>query len=850
MDAKKDSKDPSELAQALQVISSISRSLPSPAQAENNGYGSYGPPNRVDEGVRLRDVWVAISKRRWMIMLIVMLITTTTAVMLARKPDIYMSETDVQVDTEGPASGLTSGKGNIIVDTGSDPTYFNTQLQIITKPGLLRRVVKTLDLEHNPDFLRTQANDTTWQRLLRTFGVKGAPSAAQAGTQKAEGYKLSLDKEVASASAPDNLEEAARLEPFVSSLQAGLKVDPVKEERLQYTETRLISIKFTHANPVVAAKVANAIANAFVLSNLEQKTKFTATTGDFLQQRIAELQSQIRADEERLINYAKGHEILSLDAAQNTVVDRLSGLNKALLEAENDRKIAEAAFRVNKEPGAAEVRGDGGTKELEGQLTLLKQKRAQLLVDNTEEWPEVKEVQKQIAALEKDIQDAHSRVVKTESKTLEVRYHEALDREQALRAAFEQQRGATRTQNEAAINYHIIQQETETNKTLLDGLLQRAKENDVILAGTPNNLHVTDYATPPRVPIGPNRLQGIVLAFLFSLGFGVCLATMLEYLDDSVRSSDDVSRVLGLPTLATIPILKNAKVRRLVSDGVTSLQLRNGNGNGNGNGTANGNGNGKGSGHAKVNPALLLDLDNHSPLAEAYRHLRTSVLLSSAGRAPKTVVVTSCVPSEGKTTTSINLAVTLAQTGARVLVIDGDMRRPSVHAAFGAENKRGLSNLLSNDMTEAEMLLLVQQEKESGLYLLTSGPVPPNPAELVGSDQMRKIIFELGKTFDHIVIDSPPVASFTDGILLAAISDGVILVIHANECSRKVVQRSKQSLLDVGAKVLGVVLNRVNLRSTDYHYGYRYYSNYYNNDDEKLAPNYASSKPAPPAPPA
>lgn len=148
------------------------------------------------------------------------------------------------------------------------------------------------------------------------------------------------------------------------------------------------------------------------------------------------------------------------------------------------------------------------------------------------------------------------------------------------------------------------------------------------------------------------------------------------------------------------------------------------------------------------------------------------------------------------------------------------------------------------------MLLLVQQEKESGLYLLTSGPVPPNPAELVGSDQMRKIIFELSKTFDHIVIDSPPVASFTDGILLAAISDGVILVIHANECSRKVVQRSKQSLLDVGAKVLGVVLNRVNLRSTDYHYSYRYYSNYYNQDDEKAEPNYASAKPAPPAPPA
>jgi polysaccharide biosynthesis transport protein len=809
MDAKKDPQDPSELAQALQVITSISRGLPSPIQ--DNGYGNYGPPNRVDEGVRLRDVWVAISKRRWMIMLIAFLITATTAVMLARKPDIYMAETDVQVDTEGPASGLTSGKGNIIVDTGADPTYFNTQLQIITKPGLLRRVVKTLDLEHNPDFLKAHANDTTWQRLLRTFGASRGASTVQTATQSNDGYKLSLDKQVASATSPDNLEEAARLEPFVSSLQSGLKVDPVKEERLQYTETRLISIKFTHANPVVAAKVANAVATAFVLSNLEQKTKFTSTTGDFLQQRIAELQSQIRSDEERLINYAKGHEILSLDAAQNTVVDRLSGLNKALLEAENDRKIAEAAYRVNKEPGAAAALGAGSTKDLESKLSTLRQRRAQLLVDNTEEWPEVKEVEKQIATIEKDIQDARASVSTTEAKTLEVRYHQALDREQALRTAFEQQRGATRTQNEAAINYHIIQQEIETNKGLLDGLLQRAKENDVILAGTPNNLHVTDYATPPRVPIGPNRLQGIVLAFLFSLGFGVCLATMLEYLDDSVRSSDDVNNMLRLPTLASIPILKNSKPRRALTNGSNSLQL---------------NGNGKRNGTGKVNPAFLLDLEQDSPLAEAYRHLRTSVLLSSAGRAPRTLVVTSCVPSEGKTTTTINLAVTVAQTGARVLVIDGDMRRPSVHAAFGIENKRGLSNILSSDMTEAEMLNLVQKEKESGLYLMTSGPVPPNPAELIGSDQMRKVVQELGATFDHILIDTPPIASFTDGVLLASMADGVILVIHANECSRKVVQRSRQALLDVGAKVLGVVLNRVNLRSPDYYYGSHYYADY------------------------
>jgi len=817
--------DPAEITKALTVISRASRGLNSPFPSpEDSRYPGYGPPNRVDEGVHLRDVWTAISKRRWLIVTIVLAITSITAVMLARKPDIYQAEASVQVDTENPASGLTSGKGNIVVDNYIDPSYFITELQKISKPGLLRRVVKTLDLENNPDFLRSQVADTTWQRLLRTFGL--ASASAPAPIENANNGKLLIGNEVASATSLANLEEAARLEPYVSSIQGGLKVDPIKEERLQFTETRLISIKITHANPVVAAKVANAIAETFVLTNLEQKTKFTHTTGDFLQQRIAELQSDIRGDEERLINYAKGHEILTLDAAQNTVVDRLSGLNKALLEAENDRKIAEAAYRVNKEPGAAEVLAGNGAKELEGQLTILKQKRAQLLVDNTEEWPEVKEVEKQIAALEKEIQDTHSKAATTETKAVEMRYHQALDREKALRASFEEQQGATRTQNEAAINYKIIQQQIETNKSLLDGLLQRAKENDVILAGTPNNLHVTDYAIPPRAPIGPNRLQGILLAFVFSLGLGVCLATLLEYLDDSIRSIEDVTRILHLPTLATIPVLRigHAK-RRQLADGGKFLQLRNGNGNGNGNG--------------KSNPALLLDVEKHSPLAEAYRHLRTSILLSFAGRAPKTLVVTSCVPSEGKTTTTINLAVSLAQTGARVLIIDGDMRRPRIHSAFGCGNERGLCNALANELSEAETLNLIQKEEQSGLYLLTSGPLPPNPAELVGSDQMRRLVEQLGSSFDHIVIDSPPIASFTDGVLLSAVSDGVLLVIHANESSRKVVLRAQQALHDVGAKILGVVLNRVNVRSPDYYYGYRYYSKYKS--------TYAPSKDAPTA---
>ena len=185
------------------------------------------------------------------------------------------------------------------------------------------------------------------------------------------------------------------------------------------------------------------------------------------------------------------------------------------------------------------------------------------------------------------------------------------------------------------------------------------------------------------------------------------------------------------------------------------------------------------------------------------------------------------MPSEGKTTTSINTAISLAQTGANVLIIDADMRRPRLHSIFDVENRNGLSTILSSEMKEAEVLALIQQHEESGLHLMTSGPIPPNPAELIGSEQMRRLITTLQSTFTHIIIDSPPIASFTDGVLIASMVDGVVLVIHGGETSRSLVRRSKQQLQDIGAKIFGVVLNNVDLHRHDYYYYHRYYSSSY-----------------------
>lgn len=232
-----------------------------------------------------------------------------------------------------------------------------------------------------------------------------------------------------------------------------------------------------------------------------------------------------------------------------------------------------------------------------------------------------------------------------------------------------------------------------------------------------------------------------------------------------------------------------------------------------------------------------MNVDGRSPLAEAYRHLRTSVLLSTAGRAPKSLLVTSSLPGEGKTTTAVNTAVSLAQTGASVVIIDADMRRPRLRSIFGLSDRPGLSSILSSEVSDTDMLAMVSTDEGTGLRILTSGPIPPNPAELLGSDQMRRLMATLQAQFAHVVVDSPPISSFTDGVLISSMVDGILLVVHGGKTSRHVVRRSRQLLHDVGAKIFGVVLNNVNLQSHDYYYYQRYYgSRYYKSDvDEKLA---------------
>jgi len=808
-------KEPSELAKALDIILKSS-ALEQANESPRNGYPTppivaYGEEAVPEGEIHLRDYWRTIRKRLWLIIGLAAIITTIAALKQARQPDIYQARARVQVDTESlnPALGASKGGYYYADNSYMDPEYFNTQVQILSSPTLLRRVARNLDLEHNRTFLNPRLeNRSTWQSLTRMLGF----GPREKEPIKPESLPLTeTSKPTAATAAPtDDPAEIERLAPYVDSLQGMLDVEQVKK-------TRLIDIQASHTDPGVATKVVNATADAFALWNLEVKTKTNTIAGTYLQKRIAELQAQIRNGEEQLVNYAQSHEIISLDASQNTVVERLTGLNRVLLEAENERNLAEAAYRASLLPGAAEATAevtDKSIAELKTKLTDLKQKRAQLLLTDTDESPELKDANQQITTLEKQLEETRGGATKVITVNLETNYRKALDREKALRDSFNKQRAETVAQNQAAINYNILKQEIETNKSLLEGLMQRSKENDVTMAGTPNNIHVVDYAAVPKGPVGPRRMQAVFLALALALAFGVGLALFLEYLDDTVKDPSDIESGLRLPSLAIIPIAGKTTQRFLP---ISRALQRNG----------------------KGGPELLINATGPSAQAEAYKHLRTSILLSTPGRPPRTLLVTSSVPAEGKTTTAVNTATVLAQTGARVLIIDADMRRPRLHQVFGLSNEGGLSAILSSENTEAEILAKIDQYQETNIYLLSSGTIPPNPAELLGSSQMKRLLDIASKTFTHIVIDSPPIASFTDGVLIASLVDGVILVVHGGKTSRQVVKRSRQTLNEIGAKIIGVVLNRAEVRKTDYYY---YHYNYKGHEPETNGEQTTESK--------
>ena len=769
----------------LMPLPSVERALDKPLSDLSR---SYGPA--ATEPSQIRDYLFVILKRKWLILSLCLVVTSLVAIQMFRQPSIYEGEATIRIEQRSKSVFSTD---KFVLNAQPDANFWGTQIKLLESPSLARQVVLTLDLPNNPKFTGGASQAGVFTALKSLFGQ--APKKATAtAPAAAEGLELVSESELKDK--PLSAEELARLEPFEDMIIGGETVAGI-------TGTNLFSIKYRHSDPEMAQKIANTLAEVFANNNLQRSELGSNANAIALSKQISELQSKIKADQQAQFEYAKSHNLpLSIGNGVNVEDVRASQLSTQLLQAQNDRKTAEAVYNSAKSAtdvySIPEVQKSARVAKLRDRLSELKEKRDALLVTYTPEWPEVKKIDAALKPLEDEVNRAAAEAI----STLKANYEAEKAHEESLLDMYAKQRGITSQQTRDQIEMASMTQELETNKQYVATLMQRYREITMTSSDLSNEVSIENYSRVPKSPIGPPRVRNIMIAFMLSLVAGIGLAFLLHFLDDTIKSVDDIDRYIHLPALALIPASRGDKGRL---KGMAAA------------------------GAPSDSSALALVNDVRSPIAESYRHLRTSLLLSSAGQPPKTILVTSSQPSEGKTTTAINTAFMLAQTGAEVLIIDCDLRRPRLHAQFEVSNAKGLTTLLSGERDIESSLQPYQ--KGANLKVLTSGPVPPNPAELLGSEEMRKLLAKLSERFAHIIIDSPPAISFTDASILSTMVDGVVLVVHGSRSSRAVVRRAKQQLLDVGANIFGIVLNNVRLESQDYYYS-GYYSNYYSTDGE------------------
>lgn len=590
---------------------------------------------------------------------------------------------------------------------------------------------------------------------------------------------------------------------LIRAFYDALEVDLVRH-------TRLVNVKFESPDPELAARALNTHVANYIEYNFRKKYDATRQTSGWMEQQLDELKSKVERSQQALVDYERKNSIVNISEKQSVAEQRLADLSRDFTKAQSDRLEKESLYdlvRAN-ERQVAFLAQNELLQRLEEKHADLKTQYVDALGQYGPNFPKVVRLGDQVNEIQSLIDRERSRVV---SRTRN-EYEAARGRETLLAEALAKEKSAVGNLNQLLIQHNILKREFETNQQLYESLLQRLKDATVSAGLRATNIHVVDPALPPSIPARPKKALNIVIGLVLGLALGIALAFIQEGLDTSVKSAEDVERLTALPTLAVIPAAS--------TNGMRSAWLKRTNGS-----KASTNG------HAEL--TVLNQPTSH--VAECYRALRTAVLLSMAPHPPRALLITSAQPSEGKTCTALNLTFALAQRGARVLIIDADLRRPGIAPPLGLPTEKGLSGVLTGAHSLEESIY--QHELLPNLWVLPAGPCPPNPAELLSSPFMGDLLRQLRERFDHLVVDSPPSLLVTDATVLSSIVDATILVAQPGSTTRSALARVHRILESAGTRVMGVVLNRVTPQNTNYHdYGY-YDTRYYTPPPENASSN-------------
>ncbi|MCH8268713.1 MAG: polysaccharide biosynthesis tyrosine autokinase [Acidobacteria bacterium] len=613
------------------------------------------------------------------------------------------------------------------------------------------------------------------------------------------------------ATEPEDLNEqllAVRINPqsdtyrnSIDNFLGNLDINPIRR-------SNLVEVRFSSQDPELASRITNRLADDYIERNLQVRWDATQRASEWLSRQLVGLKGRLERSQDAVQQYARENSILFVAQEQDLTNATLQQLQEEFTSSQSVRFQKESLYNLLGSSGSHEVPGALQNKliqDLRVQLAGLQRKRAELSAKFKAEYPTVIQVQKQIDAIEQSL--AETKAILT--RDIADEYSAALDHENQLRAAVEAQKALVNQIGEKSIQYNILKREADTNRELYVGLLQRMKEAEVSAGMSASNIRIVDAAEVPKKPVRPRVALNLAFALFLGLGFGIGLAFFQEYMDNTLKDPDETLRYLRLPSLAVIPSIHSSHILPAYST--------NGNGNGNKSLVA-WKVSGKRRSQAVAFPEILGGGGDESGLAEFYRQLRTSILLSRANKAPRSLLITSAFVGEGKTTTAVNIAITMSQLGDKVLLVDSDMRKPRCHKLLGIPNpNKGLATFLTGQSSWDE---IIQNTHIPNLFLVPCGPLPPNPSELFYSLTMQEFITRVSGQFKFIVFDSPPVLRVSDARILAGMVDAVAVTVHGGRTPRDGVRRAKDQLLAVNANVIGVILNNLDFSTSSYGYYY------------------------------